>query len=264
MYNICKRSDSDTGNLLLCQQNGFIASNNSPAVGIGEEGLNNMQKINALVFNGIGETTDDDEYFKVNGNKFFNGVSELEKSINNETSRYLDIWENAFFIRVFTQVVNVLNGQHYNWSLNISKLNAPEKSKHIREQIIKRLILAPKLQKIVQEAYVGQVRNAIAHSKYYCIQGGIALNNYKNDKYAILQGLSFDEWERKYIYSYLIFVGIFQLLEQVKNDLYLPLTKVTLSGGIPILIPGDNNSWIRSCIYPNKDGKIWRFTKTMK
>lgn len=261
LYDICKCLNSDSGNLLLCQQNGFISFDNSPTVGIGIEGLNNMQKINTLSFNGIGDMTDDDEYFRKNGNGFFNGISEFENSLNKEALRYLDIWENVFFIRIFTQVVNILNGQHYDWHLNINKLSASEKSRHIREQIIKRLIVAPKLHSIVQTAYVGQLRNAIAHSKYHCIQGGIILDNYNSDKYSILQGLSFDEWEKKYIYSYLIFIGIFEFLEQIKNDFYLPLTAKTSTGGIPILIPAEDKKWITTYIYPNEDGKIWRFTK---
>lgn len=263
LYNICKCSESNSGNLLLCQQNGSIYRN-SPVIGLGDEGLNNMQKINTLSFNGIGDMTDDDEYFLKNGNGFFNGTSEFENSINKEASRYLYIWENTFFIRVFTQVVNVLNGEHYNWHLNISKLSAPDKSKHIREQIIKRLTTVPKLHRIAQTAYVGQLRNAIGHSKYHCVQGGIILDNYNDDKYATLQGISFDEWEKKCIYSYLIFVGLFQFLEQIKNDFYIPLTAETLSGGIPILVPEENGKgWISTYIYPNKDGKIWRFTKVI-
>ena len=49
------------GDLLLCQQNGTLFGRNN-VIGFGEEGLNSLQQINALFFNGIGKMTDDDDY----------------------------------------------------------------------------------------------------------------------------------------------------------------------------------------------------------
>lgn len=259
LYNLCKVSQSDSGNLLLCQQNGFIWQG-SPCIGIGEEGLNNMHKINSLSYNGIGVLTDDDECFSKKGISFMSGIEELPQTVNKEFTNYLNIWENNSFIRTFTQVINVLNGEHYDWYLDISKLSAPQKSKHIRERIVQKLSLAPKLYNIMKQAYIGQLRNAAAHTDYHCIQGGIWLDNYQKDKYANIQAVSFEEWEKIYSYSYLVFIGLYGLLKQVTTEFYLPLTKVTLSGGVPILIP-NNNGWQLTSVYPNSDGSTWRFTK---
>lgn len=262
LFNLCQINMLHAGDLLLCQQNGFIDYEGYPCVGLGEEGLNCMQKINSISFAGIGEITDDNDYFTKNGNAFFNGVSELEKGIHQEKTTYKDIWENAYFIRMFTQIVNVLNKCDYDWNLNISKLPLNGKSRHIREQIIQRLNPAPKFQQAVKMAYVGQIRNAIAHTQYHCIQGGILYDNYNIDDYATLQGLSFEQWEQKYIYSYFIFIGIFQTLKQINDEFYVPISKETLGKGVPVKIPNKEQGWYETYLYPNKEGNTWRFVKT--
>lgn len=262
LLDLCRHNMSHAGDLLLCQQNGFIGHRGSPCVGPGIEGLNCLQKINSISFTGIGEITEDNDYFTKNGNAFFNGTSELERGIHQEKSTYQDIWENAYFIRIFTQIVNVLNKCDYDWHLDISKLPSNGKSKHIREQIIHRLNPAPKFQQIVKIAYVGQVRNAIAHAQYHCVQGGIWYDNYKSDKYATLQGLSFEQWEQKYIYSYFIFIGIFQVLKQINDEFYVPISMKTIGKGVPVKIPNKEQGWYETYLYPNKEGNTWRFVRT--
>lgn len=261
LFNLCRTNMLHAGDLLLCQQNGFIDYGGYPCVGLGEEGLNCMQKINSISMAGIGEITDDDNYFTKHGNAFFQGVSEFEKGIHREKSTYQDIWENAYFIRIFTQIVNVLNKCSYDWNLDISKLPPNGKSKHIREQIIQRLNPAPKFQQAIKIAYVGQIRNAIAHTQYHCIQGGILYDNYESDKYATLQGLSFEQWEQKYIYSYLILIGIFQTLKQINDEFYVPISMKTIGKGVPVKIPNKEQGWYETYLYPNKEGNTWRFIK---
>lgn len=262
LFNLCRNNMLHTGDLLLCYQNGFISYNGHPCVGPGEEGLNCIPKINSIFSTGISEITDDDDYYIKYGDAFFNGISEFEKGIHREKSIYLNIWENAFFLRTFTQVINILNGGNYDWFLDISKLPPSGKSKHIREQIIKRLNLSPKFEKIIQTAYVGQIRNAIAHTQYHCVQGGIWYDNYNSDKYATLQALSFEQWEQKFLYSYFIFVGIFQILKQINNEFYVPVSTKTIGKGIPINIPNGKQGWSETYLYPNKEGNIWRFNRT--
>lgn len=261
LFNLCRKKMSHVGDLLLCQQNGFIGYNGFPCVGLGDEGLNSMQIINSISYNGIGKVTENDDYFIQYGNTFFNGISEFEKEIQQEKSTYLNIWENAYFLRTFTQVVNILNSDDYDWNLTIGKLPPNGKSKHIREQIINRLTPSPKFQQIIQDAYNSQIRNAIAHSQYHCVQGGIFYDNYGSDKYATLQGLSYDDWERKYVYSYFILIGIFQALKQINYELYIPASKITLSKGIPVKVPNMGKEFYETYLFPNEKGDIWRFVK---
>lgn len=262
-FDLCRHNMAHPGDLLLCQQNAFIYKG-YPCVGMGNEGLDCIPKINSIVYSGIGEITEDNNYFTKYGRAFFNGTSELEKGLHQEKTTYLNIWENAFFLRVFTQVVRVLNGDNYDWSLNIGKLTPNGKSKHIREQIVKRLSISPCFQNIIKTAYVSQIRNAVAHSQYHLIQGGILYDNYQSDKYANLEGLTFEEWEQKYIYSYFVFRGLFQTLKQIKDEFYIVILKKTIEKGIPIKVSYDDGKWYETYLYPDEKGERWRFSKNLR
>ena len=138
------------------------------------------------------------------------------------------------------------------------------KSKHIREQIVKRLSISPCFQNIIKTAYVSQIRNAVAHSQYHLIQGGILYDNYQSDKYANLEGLTFEEWEQKYIYSYFVFRGLFQTLKQIKDEFYIVILKKTIEKGIPIKVSYDDGKWYETYLYPDEKGERWRFSKNLR
>lgn len=259
LFNTARKKMFHSGDLLLCQQNGTMFGKDT-VIGLGEEGLNSLQQINALYYNGIGKMTEDNDYFKKHGNDFFHGTSELELSIQAEMKAYKEIWENVYFLRVLTEVVRVVNGERYDWQLDMYKLGN-NKSNHIRDKIIKKLDACPKFREAMKTAYRRQIRNAEAHSQYQIIQGGIWFDNYKKVNADEVQGICFDEWERIYCYSYLIFKGILDHLKSIVQQLYFPATLITQTGGIPILCYYYNGTWGEAYIYPDKTGKTWRFQK---
>lgn len=262
LFNTAQKRMFHPGDLLLCQQNGTVFENNS-VIGLGEEGLNSLQQINALFHNGIGKMTEDNDYFKKHGNNFFHGTSDLELSIQAEMKAYKEIWENVYFLRVLTEVVRVVNGERYDWQLDMYKIGN-NKSNHIRDKIIKKLDVCPKFKEAMETAYRRQIRNAEAHSQYQIIQGGIWFDNYKKVNADEVQGICFEEWEKIYCYSYLIFKGILDHLKSIVRQLYIPYTLLSPSGGIPVLCYHHDGTWRESYLYPDKTGNTWRFVKTMK
>lgn len=259
LFNTARKKMFHPGDLLLCQQNGTMFGKDT-VVGLGEEGLNSLQQINALFFNGIGKMTEDNDYFNRHGNDFFHGTSEFEQSIQTEMKAYKEIWENVYFLRILTEVVRVVNGERYDWQLDMYKLGN-NKSNHIRDKIIKKLDVCPKFKEAMITAYRRQIRNAESHSQYQIIQGGIWFDNYKKVNADEVQGIGFEDWEKIYCYSYLIFRGIFDHLKSIVHQLYIPATRITQTGGIPILCYYHNGTWGESCIYPDKTGNTWRFHK---
>lgn len=259
LLNTCRLAMYHPGDLLLCQQNGNMHHEHT-CIGLGEEGLNSLQQINSLFYNGIGITTNTNDYFEKNGNQFFHGTSELELSIQQEMKVYQEIWENVYFLRILTQVVRVANGERYDWTLDMYNLGT-NKSNHVRDKIIEKLDVCPKFKKAMQIAYHSQIRNAIAHSQYHLIQGGIWFDNYKKERPGYVQAIGFVDWERIYIYSYFILRGLLHNLWEVVSQLYLPATKETVSGGIPVLCYYYEGKWGETFVYPDETGKTWRFTK---
>ena len=262
LFNTARKKMFHPGDLLLCQQNGTMFGTDT-VIGPGEEGLNCLQQINALFYNGIGKMTEDNDYFKKHGNDFFHGTSELELSIQAEMKAYKEIWENVYFLRVLTEVVRVVNGERYDWQLDMYKLGN-NKSNHIRDKIIKKLDVCPKFKEAIKMAYRRQIRNAEAHSQFQIIPGGIWFDNYKKVNADEVQGIGFEEWEKIYCYSYFIFRGVFDHLKNIVQQLYIPYTLLSPSGGIPVLCYHHDGTWRESYLYPDKTGNTWRFVKTMK
>ena len=52
LFNICKQTMKHPGDLLVCQQKGFIGLG-APCLGPGEKGINYMQQLNQIVYPGI-------------------------------------------------------------------------------------------------------------------------------------------------------------------------------------------------------------------
>lgn len=251
----------DVSDFLVCQQGGFFDWSGNPCIGLGEVGLNNIQKVNIINNIGASIVVNDDDYFKTHGDQFFNGITDFERGIIKVCNLYLDIWENEWFLRNLTEVVRVANGEHYDWKLDLSKLKDTGKGNYIRNEIIAKLKNYPYLEDILKVGYNSNLRNAIGHSQYHIIPGGIWLDSYGRNKYATLQALSFEDWERIVLYAWLIFRYLFSSLLQLATNNFMVVANTSNFGGIPILVPSKEDNWVYQYIYPDKTGRTWRFVK---
>ena len=136
--NKAKFNAVDIGDFLVCEQGGFIAFS-GPCIGLGEVGLNSLQKVNTILNIGPKIITEDQDYFKKNEDVFFNGCTPFENSIMKICNIHLDIWENELFLRNFIELIKIANGEHYDWNLDLSKLKENGKGRLIREEIIGKL-----------------------------------------------------------------------------------------------------------------------------
>ena len=255
----CQFSMFHSGDLLLCQQNGNILHGHT-CIGPGNEGINSYQQINFLIDHGLDFTTNDDEYFEKYGRLIYQDSSELPESVRSEMNSYQGMWENVYFLRTLAEVVRIANGERYDWTLDMYKIST-SKSNFIRDKIIRKLAVCPKFKEAIEIAYHSSTRNAVAHSQYHLIDKGIMFDNYNPNKPGDIQAIGFADWEKCYIYSYLIFRGLFSVLREVVNQLYLPLTKKTTSGGIPVLAYYEEGTWDQTYLYPDETGRVWRFHK---
>lgn len=255
----CQFSMFHSGDLLLCQQNGNMLHGHT-CIGPGKEGQNSFQQVNTLIDHGLAYITNDEGYFEKYGRQICQDKSELPESIRAEMNSYQGIWENVYFLRTLTEVVRVANGERYDWTLDMYNINT-SKSNFIRDRIIKKLDVCPKFKEAIYIAYHTSMRNAVAHSQYHLIDKGIMFDNYNPNKPGDIQAIGFADWEKCYTYSYFIFRGLFSVLWDLVNQLYLPLTKKTISGGVPILAYYEDGTWDQTYIYPDETGRVWRFCK---
>lgn len=113
-------------------------------------------------------------------------------------------------IKIMKQLVNLANGNTYDFYLNIPKHNRDgSKQEIIRKQIRDEAkVICPDFYNIVKDTYLTQLRNAIAHSQYYISGKDIVYLNYSKNKKAHcpINSLSFKEWA-KYIHNTLLISG---------------------------------------------------------
>ena len=70
----------------------------------------------------------------------------------------------------------------------------------------------------IKDAYLTQIRNAIAHSRFAIVGREIMLNNYiKLDPASQLQNISFDDWIIKFHETLLIHNGLVNLMNMIHN-----------------------------------------------
>ena len=62
LFNICRKTMMHPGDLLVCQQNGFIGLG-APSIGMGETGYNYYKQLNQIVYPGLGMISKDDNCF---------------------------------------------------------------------------------------------------------------------------------------------------------------------------------------------------------
>lgn len=96
-FNEAKFEALEVSDFLICQQGGFIDWSGNPCIGLGEVGINNIQKVNIIDNVGASICVSNDDYFKINCNQIFNGTTDFEKGIIKVCNLYLDIWENEWF-----------------------------------------------------------------------------------------------------------------------------------------------------------------------
>ena len=135
LFNVCMKTMLHLGDLLVCQQNGFIGLG-APCLGMGETGLNYYKQLNQIVYPGLGTISEDDNCFEKSRKIFFNGTTEFEKSVEDEMHKYQLIWENGFFLRTLKEISHILNGEHYDWELDIDSKTKNTRSNYIKDSII--------------------------------------------------------------------------------------------------------------------------------
>lgn len=267
LFKECNKNQIFGSDILLCEQNGFFFDNR-PMIGPGDEGVNSIQGFNLAFGKGIGNTTDDNKYFEKLDCRNFNGITDYEQDLHKELSIYKNIWENNFILRILIQLAHLINGEHYDWNLNVFELIQRKKNKCniIEQDIIRKFKCFPPIYNILRIAYNNKIRNGEAHSQYHVINGGIVLVDHKNYSDSILPGMTFEQWEEIYTYAYCFILNIWSGLKLLSQT--AAARCIQNNSGIPIFVPYDNGQWQPTMTYPvvwkadNAENVRWVFKKS--
>jgi hypothetical protein len=140
--------------------------------------------------------------------------------MNLELMVYTHIWESKPFLKKLYRIAHLIQGQEYDW-----KIQVPDMSKHdfIRchiRQIFKDLNLD--ICKVIKQGFHTSLRNAFAHSEYSFDtmnnHNRINLYNYGGANWE-LQTITFDEWSKRFVYSALLSYHFLTLTHQRRVNL---------------------------------------------
>lgn len=258
LLNVCWKTMVHSGDLLVCQQNGFIGLG-APCLGMGKTGFDYYKQLNQIVFQGMGTITKDNDCFVKSRSVFFDGTTEFERGVEDEMHKYQLIWENGYFLKTLKEISLLINGKHYDWELDIDSKTPKTRSGYIIDSIISKFSIVPRFQELLNKAYNKELRNAISHSQCNLVQGGIVLTNIKGDNEHPFYGITFEQWEEIYSKAWFLLRYVFSGLKDIMELFYVPLTKETLSGGIPIIVPDGRQKWRETCVYYFEKGNRWIF-----
>ncbi len=131
---------------------------------------------------------------------------ELEDDVTRFTIElmiYTHIWESKPYLKNLYRLASIINKGNYEWDCDV-----PDNPKQpfIKEKI--RDVFDKKdnpIADIISKGYNSSLRNAFAHSEYTFVDSEIKLLNYKNkDKSWALQKITFDDWNERFAYSFLL------------------------------------------------------------
>ncbi|MCU4164621.1 hypothetical protein [Carboxylicivirga caseinilyticus] len=155
-------------------------------------------------------------------------------SIDLELMIYLKFWESDIILSKLLNLVNLALGKSYDWELLNGKIEH-------RRIIIKDYVQAPlkgicpELYDLIEEVYSNQIRNAIAHSKYYHVGRNIILGNKPDSKHYKLSNITYDEWEVRFHKVLLMFNHFINAQNEI-NERYIEKVRGK-HFGLPITIP---------------------------
>lgn len=129
-------------------------------------------------------------------------------SIDVELMIYLKFWEADLILFKLYNLVQLAQGLPYDWNLHNGLIG--QRRKLIKDHVQNPLKnLCPKLSLLIDETYSNQIRNAIAHSKYFHAGRTLILGNKSENEHYVLSSIDYHEWEIRFhkillIFNYLI------------------------------------------------------------
>ena len=125
-------------------------------------------------------------------------VEQAERmSVDIELLIYLKFWESDLILRQLYNLKNLATGSRYDWNFDPNKFW--KRRELIRLEIQQPIkAISPLFYDLIDETYSAQIRNAIAHTKYYFLGRNINLTNKLDNPHYKLFNIPFDDWEIRF------------------------------------------------------------------
>jgi len=143
------------------------------------------------------------QYIRHSYNFDTENTQDSQFSLSIELMIYTHMWESKPYLKTLKKLSDLCDKQDYDWQVNVPDMGKHEFIRDIIRATFKKHNL--KIHEIITNGFHTSLRNAFAHSEYV-----ISLNdpkfhllNYKGAGWE-LQEISFDDWTRRFCYTFLL------------------------------------------------------------
>lgn len=148
-----------------------------------------------------------------------------------ELMTYTHIWESVPFLKMLRRLACMCNSMDYEWDVKVPPMG---KHKFIRNEIRDLFRLQNlKIYDVIKKGFQSQLRDAFAHSdfSFQWHKGHIWLFNYQSSKSYHVQEITFDEWTKRFCYTWLLNYQLNELFFDVRQNSHI------LNGSNDFMIP---------------------------
>ena len=118
-------------------------------------------------------------------------------SVDIELLIYLKFWESDLILRQLYNLKNLALGNKYDWEFEPNKFW--KKRELIRREIQQPIkAISPLFHDLIEETYSAQIRNAVAHTKYFFLGRNLQLTNKRDNPHYKLYNVPFNDWETRF------------------------------------------------------------------
>jgi len=181
-------------------------------IGPGEEGTLDFDRTNFFNF-----------YVNIPFEKLYNESNDIEQqndlrnnSLHFELMIYSHFWEAIPVLKMLKHLSNLVSGKPYDWNINVPKMAKHQFIRDIRTEFKNNNL---SINEIITNAYHSQIRNAFAHSQYSFSNDYIHLGNFEKGNDWQIQKISLENWEKRFLYTALIFHNINVLKKETLKTL---------------------------------------------
>lgn len=216
LFDTARKHQAHSGDLILFCENGHywgeLQAQHSPyIIGPGIEGLADFDR--SEFFRMYRSIPFEHEYETATTQR--DRLEVRKRSIHFELMIYSHFWEATPNLKALKQLANLVDSKEYEWEIRIPETERYTFIKNQIRDVFESHSLA--VAQVIKDAYASQIRNAFAHCQYSFRSANIYFANYSPAAPWKVHSISFDDWERKFCLSALLYDFILKARQGYKR-----------------------------------------------
>ena len=213
VFEYAQKNEKNLNDFLLILANGhlmesLIKSQHNPyTIDFRGDEMNDELRLNVLL-----------EYVRHSYSFNAENTQDSQFSLSIELMMYTHMWESKPYLKILKKLSDICDKKDYDWNVEVPDMGKHEFIRDIIRASFKKHNL--KIHEIISNGFHTSLRNAFAHSEYVLSlnEPKFYLLNYKGAGWE-LDGISFDDWTKRFCYTFLLGYHIQEKIHKEKQKL---------------------------------------------